>query len=1032
MKRLIFRWFESHRGVHEASRRAARHILVIASVTFIMVHSTSVHAATVTCTTSGNWSNPAIWSGGVVPTISDDVIIRGAATVTLDMNASAQTLKLGSNATSTDGGILIMPSTPYNLDVNGDVTLGSNPGAGLLSMVNGILTVRGSMFINSFGVLIATGGSVWYAVTSPATAAGATYNKLNIVSGDVSADGLITVKSDFTLSAAATFHPGLYEVTVKGDWLSLGTFDDGGGSVSLEGSTTQNITMGSHFNRLSIGGSSTAVALNGLTIDGDFTIYTGATFDGGHYVHTIGGDWSNAGTFLAGTSTVKLSSIGIQNVYGGTTFHHLTMTGGGPKEEFDDITVEGNLTVDAGTEFHGNGFRQHIRGNFTLNGTFDVNGTAVTYFDGTGDQSIPPDLVLNDLVLGSANTKTALGNLVINRDLTINAGVTFDAGSASSVDTIKGRWTNNGTLLPHGGLVVFKSPSTQSIKGATIFSDVTFMGAGAKIVDGDLTVNGNFTISPAATVQMDTSAAVVKGDWVSNGTFDAGTGTVTLNGAGAQSIAGTTTFNNLILGGGNTKTANDPLTINGDLTIRAGTTFDPGTVTHHVNGDWIKTGTFLANAGTIDFSGIRPQVITGAFRFNNVTVDNDSGVSLVSTLGDSIQGALTFTNGRMNLGGTDLTLQLAATVTGAAEGKCIITNGTGRVRRRIQGGASAGIFTFPIAPNKTSYNPLAIALRPNLFEPTETFTVRVEEFTNASIGFSVTDTAFCTWRIWTIEEETIGGNRTNLAFQWDPNEDGTNIGINPADSVQAMAYLYDNGTGRYEAVDDAVGPPHLNNPVVAATLGYTTMSFGSYIVGNAIALSTQVVSFTGVEIPQVGVRLDWRTLSEVNNFGFYLQRKREADSTWTELSNSFRPGYGTTNEPHDYSFVDTAVAGGMWQYRLRQMGLAGTSRYSEPITVSVLTDVKEPQLPTEFALRQNYPNPFNPTTNISLDLPSAGDVMLKVYDMLGREVATLVNEARLAGRYTERFDATGLASGVYLYRLTTPLHSATKKLVVLR
>jgi hypothetical protein len=187
-----------------------------------------------------------------------------------------------------------------------------------------------------------------------------------------------------------------------------------------------------------------------------------------------------------------------------------------------------------------------------------------------------------------------------------------------------------------------------------------------------------------------------------------------------------------------------------------------------------------------------------------------------------------------------------------------------------------------------------------------------------------------------------------------------------------------------------------------------------------------------VEIPNIGVHLDWRTLSEVNNYGFYVQRKRESDSAWTELSNSFRPGYGTTNEPHDYSFVDSAVAGGQWLYRLRQVDLNSTSHYSEAITVNILTSVDEHQLPTEFALRQNYPNPFNPTTIISFDLPSAGDVMLKVYDMLGREVATLVNEARPAGRYAERFDATGLASGVYLYRLTSPSHSATKKLVLLR
>jgi hypothetical protein len=247
-----------------------------------------------------------------------------------------------------------------------------------------------------------------------------------------------------------------------------------------------------------------------------------------------------------------------------------------------------------------------------------------------------------------------------------------------------------------------------------------------------------------------------------------------------------------------------------------------------------------------------------------------------------------------------------------------------------------------------------------------------------------------------------------------------------------MAYLFVNLTGHYEQVDDAVGPPYLNNPIVAATLGYTTTSFGSYIVGNAVALPIQLSSFTGVAVPNVGVRLDWQTVSELNNYGFYVQRKGGTDSSWVELPNSFTSGNGTTNQPHEYSFVDSTATRGVWQYRLHQVDFDGTSHYLEAITVSVVTGVQGEHTPAEFALKQNYPNPFNPATTISFEIPTQSHVTLSVFDMTGREITTLVNATRTAGRYAARFDANDLASGVYFYQLTTPSYSIVKRMVFIR
>ena len=93
---------------------------------------------------------------------------------------------------------------------------------------------------------------------------------------------------------------------------------------------------------------------------------------------------------------------------------------------------------------------------------------------------------------------------------------------------------------------------------------------------------------------------------------------------------------------------------------------------------------------------------------------------------------------------------------------------------------------------------------------------------------------------------------------------------------------------------------------------------------------------------------------------------------------------------------------------------------------------REEAVPGKFELSQNYPNPFNPTTLISYQLPVASNVRLVVYDIIGREVAVLVNERKATGSYEVKFDASGLATGVYIYRMQAGMYVQTKKLLLLR
>lgn len=191
-------------------------------------------------------------------------------------------------------------------------------------------------------------------------------------------------------------------------------------------------------------------------------------------------------------------------------------------------------------------------------------------------------------------------------------------------------------------------------------------------------------------------------------------------------------------------------------------------------------------------------------------------------------------------------------------------------------------------------------------------------------------------------------------------------------------------------------------------------------------LPVKLASFNSI-INGRDVKLNWVTEFEENNSGFEVQ-KTGVGSQETEIWNKigFVKGKGNSKEMVSYSFEDRNIQTGKYKYRLKQIDYNGNFEYFE------LAGVVEVGVPAKFDLSQNYPNPFNPVTKINFDIPQSGLVTLKVYDMLGKEVATVLNEMKDAGYYTVNFDASGLSSGVYFYRLSSNDFSNVKRLVVLK
>ena len=121
-------------------------------------------------------------------------------------------------------------------------------------------------------------------------------------------------------------------------------------------------------------------------------------------------------------------------------------------------------------------------------------------------------------------------------------------------------------------------------------------------------------------------------------------------------------------------------------------------------------------------------------------------------------------------------------------------------------------------------------------------------------------------------------------------------------------------------------------------------------------------------------------------------------------------------------------------WRVRSENSAGNSEWSEAagFMTQIFTSLEEGEVPSEFKLHQNYPNPFNPGTTIRYDLKTAGQVSIRVYDITGKEVMTLLNGKRSAGSYTVNFNASGLASGVYILRMTTPGFVQIRKMMLIK
>ena len=206
----------------------------------------------------------------------------------------------------------------------------------------------------------------------------------------------------------------------------------------------------------------------------------------------------------------------------------------------------------------------------------------------------------------------------------------------------------------------------------------------------------------------------------------------------------------------------------------------------------------------------------------------------------------------------------------------------------------------------------------------------------------------------------------------------------------------------------------------------SSLSVWVSIIEDSITIPVELNNFAA-NAEDGKVFLSWQTSSELNNLGFYIERRdmnqAEEESEWIEIG--FVEGRGNSTERNFYQFEDRLFYDGTYHFRLKQVDYDGAVNYSNELEVNLFT-VKE------FALSQNYPNPFNPTTTISFQMPEASYISLKVFDAIGTEVETIAEGKYPAGVHEVNFNAEKLSSGLYLYRIISGSTELTRKMMLIK
>jgi hypothetical protein len=515
------------------------------------------------------------------------------------------------------------------------------------------------------------------------------------------------------------------------------------------------------------------------------------------------------------------------------------------------------------------------------------------------------------------------------------------------------------------------------------------------------------------------------------------------------------------------------LTVNGNISILTGGVFrvlqntlglttPNGGIAHSLNlfGDLTHSGTTFdfrtGSAGTtlavcnITFSGTStstlnvPYVSSSNGEFNHLTVNKTSPgkvvlASNIVTAGGSGTGpaicnsGINFANGIVETGSFMLAYQgsTAAQVTGGSSNSYVI----GKLARGMS--TSAGSSKEFIIGDANGYRPLNLRSTTSGSATGHLAIVKCVSG-NANTGSSTFAGGIdkvSEVRYYELVYSNALGGAANMSFDLFKVAYGSDDGVVDDNTDLLVAYsTHAQARGTWTGITQTT--PHsttvTNPPTQITPDAITPVSVASgqslfVVLARATGTTTnplpiELQSFTATSRQGI-VELVWSTATETNNAGFNVEKN--SYGTWQSLG--FVEGNGTTNAPKQYSFVEKNVETGSYSYRLKQVDRDGNFEYSQSVELNVVG------APTVLALNGNYPNPFNPATNISFTVPFEGQATVKVFDVLGKEIAMVFNDVAMSGKqYSVPFYASSLPSGIYFSQLEFGGQRIVKKMMLMK
>jgi hypothetical protein len=592
-------------------------------------------------------------------------------------------------------------------------------------------------------------------------------------------------------------------------------------------------------------------------------------------------------------------------------------------------------------------------------------------------------------------------------NLTMEAGATLSLNAISL--TVPGNnWyldpastvIYNGTTTiqtgPTYGNLIYSSASggpgpntTLTIAGNLTVTTATLRGIAATPGTNTINVAGNVIIGPGTGARI--SGVNLSSETAANCTWNIG---------GKVSLTGNNSGNRVILfESAGPHTGYAIYNINGDLDIgtnssvalrssTSSTATSTGTI--NIKGNILNNGTIRSQTGTagsfiINMNGTSAQQYTGispsAFPTGQtftLNFDNAAGITLNNMITVNTNVSIVAVNGSITAGSSNYIYGPLSKTWG-----------------------STGSFTYPVG-DVSNYSPVTLNFTSGTFTSAS---VMVQAF--GAKHPSNTSTTDYLNRYWTVTQSGIADFACNADFVY---VDGDVAG------TESNLVL-----GQYGTQWNVVGTVTAGTNTLSAT---SLTSFSDFTGGEADALPVQLASFVGNVVGN-NAQLEWQTISEINNYGFNVQRYDAISKSYNNVG--FVAGKGI---PYTYTYEDKNVSGSL-EYRLEQIDNNGLTSYFGPIMLNP-NSVGSDAVPAVFALNQNYPNPFNPSTIINYQLAIDNYTTLKVYNLIGKEVATLVNGNQSAGSHQVTFDGSALTSGVYFYKLQSGSNVEVKKLTLVK